>query len=214
MRAAVIDQYGGMPRIDDVVQPLPSSDKTLVAVKATALIPLDLQFAAGHHHVRPTQFPYIPGFEVTGEMIESSVFAVGQRVRFECRPTFAKGGSFAEYTVVADAWAFPLLVGGTSPGRATASAVDVSGRPGEPAAGDQPPGRIPSNHRSRSRALRSNALGIASQFPSTPSSSTSGLSHFTTARQSRSWMAPNATGWPLPRSTAIRVGHSWPHSLG
>ena len=43
MRTAVIDQYGGMPRIDDVVQPLPSSGQTLVAVKATALIPLDLQ---------------------------------------------------------------------------------------------------------------------------------------------------------------------------
>ena len=108
MRAAVIDQYGGMPRVDDVVQLQPSTGQTLVAVKAAALNPLDLHFAAGHHQVRPIQFPYIPGFEGVGEVIQSSVFAVGQRVRFECRPTFAKGGSFAEYTVVADAWAFPL----------------------------------------------------------------------------------------------------------
>jgi NADPH2:quinone reductase len=108
MRAALIDQYEGLPRVAEVVQPQPSAGQTLLAVKAATLNPLDLHFASGRHQVKPAQFPYTPGFEGVGHVIQSSVFALGERVRFECRPTFAKGGSFAEYVVVADAWAFPV----------------------------------------------------------------------------------------------------------
>lgn len=111
MRAALIDQYRGLPRVGEVSKPQPAGGQSLVAVKAAALNPLDVDFASGQHRVGPTQFPYIPGFEGVGAVVESEALPIGQRVRFECRPTFATGGSLAEYAVVANEWAFPLPEG-------------------------------------------------------------------------------------------------------
>lgn len=117
MRAAVIDEHGASPRIADVPRPKLMTGQTLVAVKAATLNPLDTAFSADRHTVVPMRFPYVPGFEGVGEVVESAKLAVGQRVRFECRPTFSQGGSFAEYAVVADDWAFALpdqIPGGTA----------------------------------------------------------------------------------------------------
>lgn len=109
MRAAVIGEPGGQPYIAEVERPSPGPGQSLIRVAAAALNPLDLDFASGRHGVRPARFPYIPGFEGVGTVVESDNLEAGRRVRFECRPTFAeKGGSIAEFAVIASAWTFPV----------------------------------------------------------------------------------------------------------
>lgn len=83
MRAAVVEGYGGVDRlrVGEMAEPGPPGPmQVLVRVRASSANPLDVKIRQGRlRFVMPASFPYIPGFDLAGE-----VAAVGPEVtRFE-----------------------------------------------------------------------------------------------------------------------------------
>jgi len=90
MRAAVVEEVGGVPVVRTVSRPVPAADEVLVEVSAAGLNPHDLVVAAGVRGTPPV--PYITGTEGVGRR------PGGQRVYFG--PVRAPAGSMAEYAAV------------------------------------------------------------------------------------------------------------------
>ena len=90
MRAAVVEEAGGVPVVRTVSRPVPAADEVLVEVSAAGLNPHDLVVAAGIRGKPPV--PYITGTEGVGHRPD------GQRVYFS--PVRVPGGSMAEYAAV------------------------------------------------------------------------------------------------------------------
>ncbi|KAI3890280.1 hypothetical protein MKX03_017211 [Papaver bracteatum] len=105
MHAVQFEGYGGGAaglKHVEVPVPSPKKDEVLLKLEATSINPMDWKLQKGY--LRPfiiRKFPYIPGTDVAGEVIEVGPgvdnFKAGDKV--VAFLTHASGGGFAEYAV-------------------------------------------------------------------------------------------------------------------
>ena len=105
MKAIRIHEFGGpeVLKLEDAPRPKPDADEVLIKVFATAVNPVDWKIRKGLRKEKfPTNFPLIPGWDVSGEIEEvgSDIknFRKGDEVY--SRPDPTKNGTYAEYVVV------------------------------------------------------------------------------------------------------------------
>jgi len=79
VKAARIHVWGEPPRIDELAEPVPRPERSLVRMAATSVSHLDRSIAAGGF-LRHPPLPYVPGVEAAGTILQSERFAVGARV--------------------------------------------------------------------------------------------------------------------------------------
>lgn len=102
MRAWRVHEFGkpsDVLRLEDIEIPTPGEGQVVVRVRAAALNFPDLLMIAGKYQVRPP-LPFIPGVELTGEVLET-----GQRVVGSPADGF---GAFAEYALMDTAALWPV----------------------------------------------------------------------------------------------------------
>lgn len=124
MRALVIEEFGVVPGVQEVPDPVPPSDGVVVRVEATGICRSDWHALVGHDP--DVVLPHVPGHEFAGTVhslgADVTGVEVGQRVTapfvYACgvcqpcrqgdqqvcldqvQPGFTRWGSFAEYVVV------------------------------------------------------------------------------------------------------------------
>lgn len=113
MRAILCRGYGGSDQLAEAEVPVPQPAPTqlLIRVAASSVNPIDWKLYSGRYRwLMPMRFPFIPGFDVAGEVTE-----VGAQVtRFKPGdPIFAmldtrSGGASAEYMVVGEHAVAPI----------------------------------------------------------------------------------------------------------
>jgi len=140
MKAAVVTELGAPLQVRDVPVPQPGPGQVLVRIETSGLCHTDIHAAHGDWPVKPTP-PFIPGHEGIGviEQLGEGVTArfVGERVaiawlgsacgtcrhciagwetlcEFQQNSGYSVDGAFAEYAVVAAAFATPVPDGVTS----------------------------------------------------------------------------------------------------
>src|SRR3712207_1692757 len=94
MRAWRVHQLGDPSEVlslDEIEQPTPGKGQVVVKVRAAALNFPDLLMAMGTYQEKPP-LPYIPGFELCGEIVDT-----GQRV---LGSPSGGPGAFAEYALM------------------------------------------------------------------------------------------------------------------
>lgn len=112
MRAAFYRQTGAPSVIEfgDQPTPIPVASEVLVKVGAAALNPIDTYIRAGAISM-PLHFPYIPGCDLAGTVVEvghnATRFKVGDRVWGSNQSLFGRRGTFAEYAAVEEQWLYP-----------------------------------------------------------------------------------------------------------
>jgi len=97
MKAAVVHEIGGTPRVEEVPAPVPGEGEVLVRVLAAPINAVDKSRVAGTHYSRP-QLPAVAGFLGAGETGD------GRRVIF----LSMDAGSMAEQVAVGPARLIPL----------------------------------------------------------------------------------------------------------
>ncbi|WP_437185812.1 NADPH:quinone reductase [Planctomicrobium sp. SH668] len=97
-------QYGDLP------DPVISATQVLVKVGAASINPIDTYIRAGSIPM-PVKFPYIPGCDLAGTVIEvgSDVtrFRVGDRVWGSNQGLFNRQGTLSELAAVDESWLYP-----------------------------------------------------------------------------------------------------------
>ncbi len=98
MKAARIHEWGGPDKIridDDVPVPEPKANEVLVQVKSASVNPVDL-VAIGGHMGNAISLPYIPGWDIAGDVVAAGSEVQGIKVGDAVygNPT---GGAFAQY---------------------------------------------------------------------------------------------------------------------
>jgi propanol-preferring alcohol dehydrogenase len=152
MRAAVVTDFTAPLEIQEIPVPEPGPGEVLVRIEASGLCHTDIHAAHGDWPVKPTP-PFVPGHEGVGriEKLGPDVTsrALGQRVAIawlgsacgECRycisgwetlceqqanSGYSVNGAFAEYAVVAAAFATPVPDGVSSADAAPLSCAGVT----------------------------------------------------------------------------------------
>ncbi len=97
MKAAIVHEIGGTPRVEEVAAPVPGDGQVLVRVLAAPINAVDKSRVAGTHYSRPEP-PAIAGFLGVGELGD------GRRVIF----LSMEAGSMAEQVAVDPAQLIPL----------------------------------------------------------------------------------------------------------
>ncbi|WP_175410140.1 NADP-dependent oxidoreductase [Streptomyces sp. TRM64462] len=104
MKAISYRRYGGPEVLEfgELPDPKVGPDKVLVKVRAAAVNPVDWKCQAGYMDtVLDTVFPVIPGWDVSGVVVQPGVavpeFAVGDEVMGYVREDVLCHGTFAEY---------------------------------------------------------------------------------------------------------------------
>jgi NADPH:quinone reductase len=100
MRAAVLHETGAPLSVEDVPEPEPGDDVSVVEVKAAGINFADVLICRGHYP-QPPELPTVLGNEVAGEI-------GGRRVLAFAR---LSGGGYAERVAVQDEWVFDLPTG-------------------------------------------------------------------------------------------------------
>ncbi|HTI11496.1 MAG TPA: NADP-dependent oxidoreductase [Puia sp.] len=102
MKAIQVHQYGGAEVLlmEEVSKPIPLENEVLIQVKAAALNPVDSKIRSGRlKDIMPKEFPFIPGWEASGVIVETgkkaTEFKAGDEVIIRAAPN--KGGGYAEY---------------------------------------------------------------------------------------------------------------------
>jgi NADPH:quinone reductase-like Zn-dependent oxidoreductase len=102
MKAIQVRQYGGAEVLlmEEVSKPIPLENEVLIQVKAAALNPVDSKIRSGRlKDIMPKEFPFIPGWEASGVIVETgkkaTEFKAGDEVIIRAAPN--KGGGYAEY---------------------------------------------------------------------------------------------------------------------
>lgn len=96
MKAAVIEQIGAQPVIEDVEEPVRQPGQTLIELTAAPINPIDISTAAGRYPGGSPDTPFVAGREAVGRVLESDTVATGVRV-------YASGlGFLAERAAVPD----------------------------------------------------------------------------------------------------------------
>ncbi|KAI4354237.1 hypothetical protein L6164_003123 [Bauhinia variegata] len=106
MRAVQYDGYGGGPsalKHVEVPPPTPNKNEILIKLEAASINPFDWKVQKGKlRPLLPRKFPYIPGTDVAGEVIEAGPgvkkFKPGDKVTAIVDPF--NGGGLAEFAVI------------------------------------------------------------------------------------------------------------------
>ena len=112
MRAAYIQQTGAPSVIQfgELPTPTPGAGEVLVKIGAAAINPIDVYIRSGAINAQ-LQFPYIPGCDLAGTVIEVgknvSRFKVGDRVWGSNQSLAGRRGSLAEFAAVGEQWLYP-----------------------------------------------------------------------------------------------------------
>ncbi len=112
MRAAYIQQTGAPAVIQfgELPTPAPAAGEVLVKVGAAAINPIDVYIRSGAISM-PLQFPYIPGCDLAGTVVElgsnCTRFKVGDRVWCSNQSLAGRRGSLAEFAAVDEQWLYP-----------------------------------------------------------------------------------------------------------
>ncbi|GDX80543.1 quinone oxidoreductase [Deltaproteobacteria bacterium] len=102
MRAIVLDSYADTPHIAERPAPVAAPASVLVKVRATSVNPVDWKQATGKIKLfMAAKFPFVPGYDLAGEVVEvgpgATGFAVGDPVHTRLNGTTA--GANAELAV-------------------------------------------------------------------------------------------------------------------
>src|SRR5918993_1739298 len=109
MRAAVLTEPGQAPAWAEHPDPAPAAGRTLVAVTAAPIVPLDQLCASGTSYFGRPATPYVPGVQGVGVVETSDVHPEGARVFFATVAGMAPGdGSLAERCLVRDDDVLPV----------------------------------------------------------------------------------------------------------
>ncbi|MFD0897984.1 NADP-dependent oxidoreductase [Loigolactobacillus binensis] len=105
MKAAVINEYGSVDqlKIIDIALPKIKADEVLIAVKATAVNPVDWKLRRGDLKVQfPWAFPIILGWDVSGVVLETGRSVTNVKVgdAVFARPDMSRLGTYAQQTIV------------------------------------------------------------------------------------------------------------------
>ena len=106
MKAAVLHEFGGIPRYEDFPDPVAADGEVIIEVKAVAVETVDKMVAAGTHFASKQfmpQVPAIPCFDGVGALPDGTVVGFGNT-----RPPY---GALAEKTVVAASNTVPMPEG-------------------------------------------------------------------------------------------------------
>ena len=105
MKAVFFNEYGGPEVLEygDMPDPVLKDDDVLIKVFAASVNPVDWRIRKGERkEMASLSFPYIPGYDVSGEIIEAGKnvkeFKVGELVY--ARPDWKRNGSYAELIAV------------------------------------------------------------------------------------------------------------------
>ena len=105
MKAIRVHQFGGpeVLKYEDAPRPVPAADEVLIKVYASGMNPVDWKMRAGlAESLFPIQLPFIPGWDVSGEIEEVGsdilIFKKGDEVYG--RPDVTRDGTYAEYVAV------------------------------------------------------------------------------------------------------------------
>lgn len=131
MKAAYIDAPGGPEAIQvgELPQPVPQGNEVLVAVKASALNPVDLYIRAGTIAM-PLPKPFIPGCDLAGTVAavgpNAARFKVGDRVWGSNQGLLGRQGTLAEFVCTAEDWLYPTPQGVDDVQAAAAALVGIT----------------------------------------------------------------------------------------
>lgn len=103
MKAVQLSAYGADPIVADVPEPSIAPDEVLVRVEWAALNPLDVKLQKGYmHEFFPLSFPYTPGSDLAGTVVEVGAAVTGWREgdRVMARVDPRRGGAFARLAAV------------------------------------------------------------------------------------------------------------------
>jgi len=101
VRAAVLQEHGRAPEINELPDPKAGDDEALIAVTTAPITPLDILCASGSSYFGKPAVPYVPGVQGVGVLAEDcAAGAAGTRVWFPTTAGMRPGnGSMAEYCV-------------------------------------------------------------------------------------------------------------------
>jgi len=103
MRAVIVSEYGGSPRVEEIPTPQAQAGQVLIRVRAAGMNPMDRAIAAGAwQSVMPATFPMVLGADVAGTVEKigegSSRFSAGDEVFGQVLiAPLGSAGTYAEY---------------------------------------------------------------------------------------------------------------------
>lgn len=105
MKAIQIHKFGGpeVLKYEDAERPSPTNDEVLIKVYASGVNPVDWKIRAGLAQKSfPVNLPFIPGWDVSGEIEEvgSDILNFRKGDEVFSRPDLTRNGTYAEYVVV------------------------------------------------------------------------------------------------------------------
>ena len=80
MRAATISELGALPAIGEAPDPVRAAGEALIEVVVAPLNPIDINVGAGRYFGGTPPFPYVPGCEGVGRVVEAESLAPGTLV--------------------------------------------------------------------------------------------------------------------------------------
>ena len=102
MIAARLHEFGGVPVVEEVADPVVADGESLVAVEAAAVAHIDVTVAGGEFAFRP-ELPHVPGTDGAGRIVRSSELAEGTPVRVRGGEVgLTRDGTWAELVCVPD----------------------------------------------------------------------------------------------------------------
>ncbi len=104
MRGVVYTQYGELPRVRDLADPVCPADGAIVAVRATGVCRSDWHAWRGHD---PVALPHVPGHEFAGVIAEIGSQVAGFRVGERVTAPFVEGCGRCEYCLAGAAQVCP-----------------------------------------------------------------------------------------------------------
>jgi 2-desacetyl-2-hydroxyethyl bacteriochlorophyllide A dehydrogenase len=107
MKAAVIYEYGGpeVLRCEEISQPVIKASEVLVEVHAASVNPVDWKQRRGNHRLfLKARFPMVPGYDISGRIVECGTNVRGFNVGDEVftRLTRRFGGAYAEFAAASE----------------------------------------------------------------------------------------------------------------
>ena len=132
MKAAVLNEIGGIPRHEDFPDPVPGEDEVIIDVRAVAVENVDKRIAAGTHYASQryiVQLPAIPAFDGIGALPDGTIVGFGNP-----RSPY---GALAEKTVVPKGAYMPIAES-IDPAIATVLGTAITGMSIKTAAGFVP----------------------------------------------------------------------------
>ena len=115
MRAVVFSQYGSLPEVAEVAEPLCPADGVVVAVGATGVCRSDWHAWKGHD---PVALPHVPGHEFAGVVAQAGPLVTRWRVGDRVTVPFVCGCGSCEYCAAGESQVCPRQTqpGFTGPG--------------------------------------------------------------------------------------------------